>query len=92
MAANDRREHSRTAMSAKVKVCHTGFGDFVFSTRDISDGGVFVVVDTEPFTPDIGDKVTVQVQGLPVPAPVLHMVVVRKTNDGYGLQFAEDED
>lgn len=92
MAANDRRTCIRTAMSAKVKVSHPEFGEFVFSTRDISDGGVFVVVDTEPFTPVIGDKVTVQVQGLPVPAPVLNMIVVRITNDGYGLQFAEDED
>ena len=87
MVGNDRREHIRTAMSAKVKVVHAEQGEFIFSTRDISDGGVFIVVDTEPFTPSLGDKVTVQVQGLPVPAPVLEMVVVRKTNDGYGLQF-----
>ncbi|MCM0612300.1 PilZ domain-containing protein [Marinobacter sediminum] len=92
MTGNDRREHIRTAMSAKVKVGHPTFGDFVLSTRDISDGGVFVVVDTEPFHPEIGDQVTVQVQGLPVPAPVLHMVVVRKTNDGFGLQFGENDD
>lgn len=76
-------------MSAKVRVTHEALGEFVFSTRDISDGGVFVVVDTEPFTPAIGDNVQVQVQGLPVPAPVLEMVVVRKTNDGFGLQFAD---
>jgi hypothetical protein len=76
-------------MSAKVRVTHEELGEFVFSTRDISDGGVFVVVDTEPFTPLIGDNVQVQVQGLPVPAPVLEMVVVRKTNDGFGLQFAD---
>jgi hypothetical protein len=82
----------RTAMSAKVKLAHEELGDFIFSTRDISDGGVFVVVDTEPFAPEIGDKVTVQVQGLPVPAPVLEMVVVRKTNDGYGLQFDQNGD
>lgn len=89
MGVDDRREHCRTAMSAKVKVSHGQLGEFVFSTRDISDGGVFVVVDNEPFTPEMGDKVEVQVQGLPVPAPVLDMVVVRKTNDGYGLQFDE---
>jgi len=76
-------------MSAKVRVTHDELGEFVFSTRDISDGGVFIVVDTEPFTPSIGDSVKVQVQGLPVPAPVLDMVVVRKTNDGFGLQFAD---
>ncbi|EMP56632.1 PilZ domain-containing protein [Marinobacter koreensis] len=84
---NDRREYIRTAMSAKVKVVHESLGEFVFSTRDISDGGVFIVVEGEPFEPKIGDQVTVQVQGLPVPAPVLNMVVVRKTNDGFGLQF-----
>lgn len=92
MLGNDRREHIRTAMSAKVKVVHEELGEFVFSTRDISDGGVFVVVDTEPFTPGLGDKVTVQVQGLPVPAPILEMVVVRETNDGYGLQFDKSDD
>jgi hypothetical protein len=52
----------RTAMSAKVKVVHATLGEFTFSTRDISDGGVFIVVDTEPFAPELGDKVTVQVQ------------------------------
>ncbi|WP_434049121.1 PilZ domain-containing protein [Marinobacter salarius] len=89
MVGNDRRVHGRTAMSAKVRVTHEELGEFVFSTRDISDGGVFIVVDTEPFVPSIGDSVQVQVQGLPVPAPVLDMVVVRKTNDGFGLQFAD---
>ncbi|HET8802669.1 MAG TPA: PilZ domain-containing protein [Marinobacter sp.] len=92
MVGNDRRIHSRTAMSAKVRVVHAQCGEFVFSTRDISDGGVFIVVDTEPFTPGIGDRVTVQVQGLPVPAPILEMIVVRKTNDGYGLQFDQEGD
>ena len=92
MDGNDRREHIRTAMSAKVKVVHEELGEIIFSTHDISDGGVFIVVDTEPFAPNLGDTVTVQVQGLPVPAPVLEMVVVRKTNDGYGLQFDQNGD
>ncbi|MGB1951585.1 MAG: PilZ domain-containing protein [Marinobacter sp.] len=89
MDGNDRREHSRTALSAKVKLEHATLGEFLFSTRDISDGGIFIVVESDPFEPAIGDRVQVQVQGLPVPAPVLEMVVVRKTNDGFGLQFAD---
>ncbi len=89
MAVDDRREHFRTAMSAQVKVCHERLGEFVFSTRDISDGGVFIVVDSAPFAPELGDKVKVQVQGLPVPAPELDMIVVRKTVDGFGLQFGD---
>ncbi|AHI28012.1 PilZ domain-containing protein [Marinobacter similis] len=87
MTGIDRREYIRTAMSAKVKVVHPELGEFMFSTRDISDGGVFIIVDADPFEPNIGDTVTVQVQGLPVPAPVLEMVIVRRTNDGLGLQF-----
>jgi len=87
MTGIDRREHIRTAMSAKVKVVHPEMGEFIFSTRDISDGGVFIIVEGQEFEPSIGDNLTVQVQGLPVPAPVLDMVVVRKTNDGLGLQF-----
>lgn len=88
MAAQDRREYLRTAMSAKVSVEHARFGRLVFSTRDISDGGVFIVADNDEYPLELGDEVKVQVQGLPVPAPVLDMVVVRITVDGYGLQFA----
>jgi len=77
-------------MSARVKITHESLGEFVFSTKDISDGGVFIVVDAEPFEPVIGDEVQVQVQGLPVPAPILNMVIVRKTIDGFGLQFADE--
>lgn len=90
MTASNRRIHTRTAMSARVKLSHDSLGEFIFSTRDISDGGVFIVVEADPFEPAIGDKVRVQVQGLPVPAPVLNMVIVRKTGDGFGLQFAAE--
>ena len=58
-----------------------------FNTSDISDGGLFIVMEDDTFRPELGDRVTVQVQGLPVPAPVLEMCVVRRTNDGLGLQF-----
>ncbi|WP_189574089.1 PilZ domain-containing protein [Marinobacter zhanjiangensis] len=86
----NRREHMRTALNARVRVVHDSLGEGVFSTRDISDGGIFVVVEDGGFAPDIGDVVTVQVQGLPVPAPELTMVVVRKSPDGFGLQFADE--
>ncbi|CAN0566417.1 unnamed protein product, partial [Ectocarpus sp. 12 AP-2014] len=49
MVGNDRREHCRTALSAKVKVQHATLGEFLFSTRDISDGGIFIVVESDPF-------------------------------------------
>ncbi len=89
MAQPDRREHIRTALNARVRVTHDTLGQRDFATRDISDGGVFVVVEEDDFMPELGDVVTVQVQGLPVPAPELRMTVVRQTSDGFGLQFAE---
>ncbi|WP_166261408.1 PilZ domain-containing protein [Marinobacter salicampi] len=88
MSDAERREHIRTALNARVSVTHPAHEPQVFATRDISDGGIFIVVENE-FSSEIGDRVQVQVQGLPIPAPVLEMVVVRKTVDGYGLQFAE---
>lgn len=92
MPDSNRREHIRTAMNARVKLVHDQLGEFVFDTRDISDGGVFVVVGEQSFAPAIGDRVTVQVQGLPIPAPVLNMIVVRKAPEGFGLQFKHDAD
>jgi hypothetical protein len=75
-------------MNAKVSVTHETLGKNIYATRDVSDGGIFVVVE-EGELPTIGDQVTVQVQGLPVPAPILEMTVVRMTVDGFGLQFVD---
>ena len=90
MAQTDRREHIRTALNARVSVTHGTLGKRDFATRDISDGGVFVVVEEDDFKPELGDVVIVQVQGLPVPAPELRMTVVRQTPDGFGLQFTDE--
>lgn len=84
----DRREFPRTAMNAKVRVVHPTVGERIYATRDVSDGGVYVVVE-DGYFPPMGSVVEVQVQGLPVPAPVLKMQVVRKGNDGFGLQFID---
>lgn len=86
LSMSNRREHSRTALNAAVMVRHPLIGEVVYKTRDISDGGVYVVVEGGEFPP-LGSIVEVQVQGLPVPAPVLTMEVVRKGVDGFGMQF-----
>jgi c-di-GMP-binding flagellar brake protein YcgR len=83
---SNRREHARTAMNASVMVRHPLIGEVVYKTRDISDGGIYVVVETGEFPP-LGSIVEVQVQGLPVPAPLLSMEVVRRDVDGFGMQF-----
>lgn len=86
----EQRRYVRTNMSARVMVRHADVGEHVFTMRDLSDGGIFVFVENEPF-PEVGSEVEVQVQGLPVPAPVRRMKVVRQGSDGYGLAFIETD-
>lgn len=82
----ERREFIRTVLNAKVMVRHHSIGQEIYQTGDISDGGIYVIVESGEFPP-IGSEVEVQVQGLPEEAPVLTMKVVRRGSDGYGLCF-----
>lgn len=83
---DDKRKYPRAPINAIVKICHEDIGEQLFTARDISDGGIFVVDEGRSF-PTLGSVVTVQVQGLPIVAPILNMVIVRKGKDGYGLRF-----
>ena len=87
----DKRKHNRTPFNARVKIVHTEDGEFLYLTRDISDSGIFVCVETDQEFPSLGSSVKVQMQGLPIAAPVLDMVIVRKGKDGYGLNFLPSE-
>lgn len=84
----DQRKHLRTSMSARILVRHPDLGEAVFNMRDLSDGGIFVAVDNGDF-PEVGSLVEVQVQGLPVAAPVRQMRVVRSSGEGFGLEFVD---
>jgi len=63
-------------------------GEMLAVTRDISDGGIFVFLDAEK-VPDVGEEVSVQVQGLPagMEAPWVKMRVVRIESEGFGLMI-----
>ncbi|MDO3381052.1 PilZ domain-containing protein [Gilvimarinus algae] len=84
--ADDKREHLRTPMTCRIKICHKELGEMMVKTRDISEGGVFVILDPE-LTPPVGDRVTGQIQGLMDEAPVVDMEVVRVEPEGVGLKF-----
>ncbi|MDX5297963.1 MAG: PilZ domain-containing protein [Gammaproteobacteria bacterium] len=83
----DRREHIRTPFSAQIRVSEPRYGDSLLKTRDLSEGGVFVLCDVSRLVFELGEELEVQVQGLPVPAPVVRMRVARCCSDGYGLEF-----
>lgn len=82
------RQHPRTLMKCRIKICHPSFAEVVAQTRDLSDGGVYVKHPDLLALPQ-GTIVTGQVQDLPIEAPVLHMEVVRVDAEGVGLRFIE---
>ncbi|UTF61644.1 PilZ domain-containing protein [Gilvimarinus sp. DA14] len=82
----NKREHLRTPVVCQIKICHEQLGEMLVKTRDISDGGVFVVLEPEQIPP-VGSIVTGQVQGLMDDAPVVEMEVVRVEPRGVGLRF-----
>lgn len=90
MSSKDKRRHIRTPLACHIKVTH-GEAEMVVKTRDISDGGVFVVLEPDQ-VPPIGSHVTGQVQGLMDDAPVLEMEVVRVEPAGVGLRFVNLDD
>lgn len=85
---SDKRLHARTPLACRIRISHETIGELEVKTRDISDGGVFVVLDPEQ-VPPIGSTVTGQVQGLMEDAPVLQMEVVRVEPEGVGLKFLD---
>jgi c-di-GMP-binding flagellar brake protein YcgR len=84
------RSFPRTRLRAEVKLNHPTVGEQRAHTRDISEGGAYVL--NEGLTlPALGEIIEVQVQGLPGDsAPVVRMKVVRIDREGIGLEFLKD--
>ena len=89
--SHDKRMHIRTSLQCKIKITHAATGEKIVKTRDVSDGGVFVVLDPDQIPP-IGSIVIGQVQGLMDDAPILEMEVVRVEPSGVGLRFVSLDD
>jgi c-di-GMP-binding flagellar brake protein YcgR len=89
MSSQDQRQYVRTPFSCRIKISHESVGELLVKTRDISDGGVFVILEPGSI-PQIGTRLTGQVQGLMDDAPVLTMEVVRVESGGVGLRFVEE--
>lgn len=88
--AQDQRMHPRIAVPLKVSLSFSEEGQLFAVTRDISDGGIFLVIDRDTM-PVIGDIVQVQVQGMGggEDAPWVKMKVVREESDGIGLMIVD---
>lgn len=84
---SESRNSPRTPMKMKVSMVMSEVGEVLAFTRDISDSGIFVLLDIDK-VPEVGQEVSVQVQGLPgMDAPWVKMRVVRIESDGVGLMI-----
>jgi len=86
--SSDQRQHIRTKLTSNVKLTHPDTGTMVVKTRDISDGGIYLLSSITNLPP-IGSQVKVQLMDTPFEAPILDMIIVRYEHDGIGLAFIE---
>jgi hypothetical protein len=87
---NERRVYVRRLVNARVKLTHGTIGDVRGKTRDISDSGVFVVLNPVPKLP-IGSHVKMYMLDSKQPDIAFNMKVVRSTGEGVGLMFIDYE-
>lgn len=89
----DKRKSPRKDITLSVKIIYPSGESQVVDTRDISDGGMFLILDKLE-RPIIGELVTVELTDDPKNTEALpgsEAVVVRQESDGIGLSFIEME-
>ncbi len=87
----NQRDTSRAPLKVRIRINHPEHGELMVMTRDISDSGVFVIIDDAQRLLKIGEVVTGQVQGMPLEAPTLAMSVVRFEPGGVALRFNRED-
>ena len=86
------RRHQRTPLKCQVRIWHESVGEKTVVTRDISNGGLFLVMKgQEEYIPEVGVVLKGQLQGMMQDAPIVTMEVVRIEPSGIGLRFLSDE-
>ena len=86
--SSESRQYIRTALTSRVKLTHPDTGTIEVKTKDISDGGIYILSIITNLPP-IGSQVKVQLIDTPFEAPVLDMLIVRLDSNGIGLKFLE---
>lgn len=85
---HEQRRYDRSASSAQVELHHPSFGMIEVKARDLSEGGVFVLLGRHP-APPVGTLLRVRIKRYtgvineePVPMRVMH-----QQPEGIGLAF-----
>lgn len=84
----EKRRHERMALCARIRISHESFGTRIVKTRDISHGGVFLVLDELEMLAS-GTVIDGQIQDDHMERPVVKMEVVRLESEGVGLKFID---
>lgn len=84
---NEKRENYRSNVSVPLKLQHESFGTLDVSSRDVSVGGVYAVVDQENNLPAAGSIINVQVLNSLAIQSEIDAEVVRVEDGGFGLRF-----
>ncbi len=87
---SEQRKHLRTPLRVDFKIWREGAEERLVKTRDISDGGVYLITEGFDDVPPVGTLLKGQVQGLMEDAPVVTLKIVRLEPLGMGLQFIEE--
>ncbi|MCV6614100.1 MAG: PilZ domain-containing protein [Cellvibrionaceae bacterium] len=82
----EQRRSTRVSILCRMKISHPSFGEREVNTRDISDEGLFLLLDTG-ILPAEGSILQGQVQGLLENTPLLDLKLVRQDEQGAGFTF-----
>ncbi len=88
--SSNRRQYPRYPITVDIKISHPEIGEKTVKTKNISDGGVFILVGAIGM-PSPGEIVKGQVQGMVDNPPILDMKIVRTEKDGLGLRYIDSE-
>jgi len=90
----EQRRHLRIGVEVDIEMTVPGQPSVDVHTRNISDGGLFIVLDSTPM-PDIGSFVEVKLKhplGDGEEAPTNLARVVRHEPDGIALEFINEDE
>ncbi len=86
---DNRRKYSRIPVRLRIKISHPSIGEKIVHSRDLSEGGLFVVVDPTDL-PEEGNIVKGQVLDTEEEAPTVDMKIVRVGQNGLALEYVTE--
>lgn len=84
--SQEKRLHRRKLINAKVMLIHSEIGEYHTYTHDISDGGVFVLLQKMPGLP-VGAQLDMRLLNSGQPDYLFKMEIARTEKFGLGLKF-----